>query len=89
MIGAFPGLPYGTGTAAIPPGSRLWVYSDGIHELMQPDGTVWSLSEFLAGVAEESGKGPGAVDRLIARSRAVRGRDDFEDDVSLLEVVFP
>jgi sigma-B regulation protein RsbU (phosphoserine phosphatase) len=89
MIGAFPGLPYGTGTAAIPPGSRLWVYSDGIHELMQPDGTVWSLKEFLAGVAEESGKGEGAVDRLIARSRAVRGRDDFEDDVSLLEVVLP
>jgi sigma-B regulation protein RsbU (phosphoserine phosphatase) len=87
MIGAFPGLPYGTGTAEIPPGSRLYVYSDGIHEIMQPDGTVWALPDFLSGVAEEAAKGDGAVERLIARSRAVRRRDDFEDDVSLLEVV--
>ncbi|MFM8639101.1 MAG: PP2C family protein-serine/threonine phosphatase [Planctomycetota bacterium] len=89
MIGAFPGMPYGTGTATIPPGSRLWIYSDGIHELIRPDGSLWSLREFLDGVAQEGMTGQGAVDRLVARSRAVRGRDDFEDDVSLLEVVFP
>lgn len=89
MIGAIPGVPYGTGTASIPPGTSLWIYSDGIHELMQPDGSIWSLREFLDGVAVEGRAGEGAVDRLIARSRAVRGRDDFEDDVSLLEVVLP
>jgi sigma-B regulation protein RsbU (phosphoserine phosphatase) len=92
MVGAFPGLPYGTGSTGIPAGSKLFVYSDGIHELMRPDGELWSLDEFLAGVAEEAAKAPGiddAADRLVARSRAVRGRPDFEDDVSVLEVVFP
>ena len=90
MIGAFSGAPYGTGTAPIPPGSRLYVYSDGIHELMRADGSVWPIQDFLAGVGSEAASGQdGAVERIIARSRAVRGRDDFEDDVSLLEVTFP
>ncbi|MFO0963363.1 MAG: fused response regulator/phosphatase [Phycisphaerales bacterium] len=88
MIGAVAGVPFGTGRVALPAGSRLYVYSDGIHELMQPSGEIWSLRAFLDGVAAEAGKGDGAVDRLIARSRAVRQRDDFEDDVSLLEAVF-
>jgi sigma-B regulation protein RsbU (phosphoserine phosphatase) len=89
LIGAFPGVPYGTGSALIPAGSRMFVYSDGIHELARPDGSIWSLDEFLEGVAAEAKGSEGAIDRILARSRAIRTRDDFEDDVSLLEVVFP
>lgn len=89
MIGAIPDVPYGTAAAPIPPGARLVVYSDGIHELMQEDGSVWALSEYLKGVAEEVRAGDGAVERILARSRKVRGGSAFEDDVSLLEVVFP
>jgi sigma-B regulation protein RsbU (phosphoserine phosphatase) len=88
MIGAFSGAPYGTATTAIVPGSQLFVYSDGIHEIMLEDGSCWALESFLANVSEEARKGDGAVERLIARSRLVRRRDDFEDDVSLLEVTF-
>jgi sigma-B regulation protein RsbU (phosphoserine phosphatase) len=89
MIGAFPGLPYESAEVPLPAGSRLYVYSDGIHELIRADGTLWTLEEYLAGVSQEARGPDGAVERLVRRSQAWRGRDDFEDDVSLLEVVFP
>ena len=88
MIGAFSGAPYGTATTALLPGAQLFVYSDGIHEIMQEDGTCWALEAFLANVSEEVRKGDGSVERLIARSRLIGKRTDFEDDVSLLEVTF-
>ncbi|MEY4943061.1 MAG: Phosphoserine phosphatase RsbP, partial [Planctomycetota bacterium] len=88
MIGAFSGAPYGTATTALLPGAQLFVYSDGIHEIMQEDGTCWALEAFLANVSEEVRKGDGSVERLIARSRLIGTRTDFEDDVSLLEVTF-
>ena len=89
MIGAFSGAPYGTAVVPIPPGAQLFVYSDGIHELMQPDKTVWSLDAFLEGVSEEARAGDGAIERIIARSVAIQHSTSFEDDCSLLEVVFP
>jgi sigma-B regulation protein RsbU (phosphoserine phosphatase) len=92
MIGAFSGAPYGTATAPIPPGSKLFVYSDGIHELMNTDGVLWTLDEYLAGVDEEARRSPGmddCVERIVARSCAVTGRKEFEDDVSVLEFLFP
>jgi sigma-B regulation protein RsbU (phosphoserine phosphatase) len=88
MIGAFPGLPYESAEVPLPAGSRLYVYSDGIHELLRSDGALWTLDEYLAGVSQEARGPDGAVERLVRRSQAWRGRDDFEDDVSLLEVVF-
>jgi|LauGreDrversion4_2_1035121.scaffolds.fasta_scaffold09886_7 sigma-B regulation protein RsbU (phosphoserine phosphatase) len=89
MIGAFPGLPYESAEVPLPAGSRLYVYSDGIHELIRADGTLWTLEEYLAGVSQEARGPDGAVERLVRRSQAWRGRDDFEDDVSVLEVMFP
>ena len=88
MIGAIPEVPYGTAVTPLPAGSRLFLYSDGIHELSRPDGSIWTLDAFLDGVADEAKGGEGELDRLLARSRAVRTRDDFEDDVSLLEATF-
>ena len=55
---------------------------------MQEDGSCWALEAFLANVSEEVRKGDGSVERLIARSRLIGKRTDFEDDVSLLEVTF-
>ena len=89
MIGAFPGLTYGSAEVPLPSSARLYLYSDGIHELMRADGTLWSLEEFLQGASSEARGPDGAVERLVARSRQWQGRDDFEDDVSVLEVVFP
>lgn len=88
MIGAVPGLTYESASVALPPGSKLYLYSDGIHELSKPEGGMWTLAEFLTLAEAESHQGGEVLDRLLARARAVQGKNDFDDDVSLLEAVF-
>jgi sigma-B regulation protein RsbU (phosphoserine phosphatase) len=89
MIGAIDGLSYDSATTELPAGSRLYLYSDGIHELARDDGSMWSLDEFLQGASREARGPDGAVERLVAASRAWQGRPEFQDDVSVLEVIFP
>jgi sigma-B regulation protein RsbU (phosphoserine phosphatase) len=89
MIGAIDGLTFDSATAELPAGSRLYLYSDGIHELARDDGSMWSLDEFLEGAGREARGPDGAVERLVAASRAWQSRQEFQDDVSVLEAVFP
>ncbi len=89
MIGAVPDVPFGTAESPLESGSKLYIYSDGIHELLQPSGQMWSLEEFLARCEEEARQGGNVVERLLAVGRSVHGQDDFDDDVSVLEVIFP
>jgi sigma-B regulation protein RsbU (phosphoserine phosphatase) len=89
MIGAIDGLTFDSATTELPAGSRLYLYSDGIHELARDDGSMWSLDEFLEGAGREARGPDGAVERLVAASRAWQSRQEFQDDVSVLEAVFP
>ncbi len=87
MIGAVPDIAYETATTTVDPGARLYLYSDGIHEVALPAGDMWTLDAFLALAEAESRQGGAVLDRVLAGARRVHGQDDFDDDVSLLEVV--
>lgn len=98
VIGAVKGLTYDTGVAALPPGSQLLVYSDGVHEVAGLDGVVRGIEEFLdAAKGDLSREGTPAVgastsqtvDDLLRRARSIMGRDEFDDDVSLLHITVP
>ena len=87
IIGGFPEARYTIGKHALMPGSRLYVFSDGVYELARDDGTTVQLEEFV----EELGQ-PAAgskLDEIMAWARAIRAGQGFEDDVSILELVVP
>jgi len=86
MIGAVEGMSWDGRSTAIPPGSRMLLYSDGLYELRMPDGSMWTLDAFLDGAAAACRKD--CLDEILVRSRSVQGHDDFTDDASLLEVRF-
>jgi sigma-B regulation protein RsbU (phosphoserine phosphatase) len=88
MIGAIPDIDYTTSSTHIDAGAALLVYSDGIHEITKPDGSIAMMDEFLTTAEAEVRQGGQVLDRLLANGRAVRGKDEFEDDVSLLQVIF-
>jgi sigma-B regulation protein RsbU (phosphoserine phosphatase) len=48
MIGAMPWGEFETDRRVIPPGSRLYLYSDVVHEIHKPDGEEWTFGEFVA-----------------------------------------
>jgi len=84
MIGAADGMSWERVRTPTPPGTRLLLYSDGLYEVRRPNGSIWTLDEYLDGVTKA--KRQGFLDAVLARSRSVQGHDDFADDASLLEV---
>jgi len=96
LIGAVDGLEFDSAAVVVPPGASLYVYSDGAFEISRPDGSMWAFSEFLATFALPPGTpaaaasqaGPdGRIDALLRRIRGISGRDDFNDDFSMLELL--
>jgi sigma-B regulation protein RsbU (phosphoserine phosphatase) len=87
IIGGFPEARYEIGKHRLAPGSRLYVFSDGVYELARAGGATVQLEEFVA----ELGKPAAAskLDDIMAWGSAVRAGAGFEDDVSILELVVP
>lgn len=87
IIGGFPEAKYASGKHALTPGSRLYVFSDGVYELARASGATVQLEEF---VLELGRPAAGAkLDEIMAWATAIRDGKGFEDDVSVLELVVP
>lgn len=92
LIGFFPEADYAEEQTRVPPGSLLYLFSDGGFEVAAPDGGILGYDAFaerVAAVARDpatSPPRPAAVrlDRLVAEIHAYGG-DRLTDDFSLLE----
>jgi len=88
-IGMIPGVPFDNVEAVLPPRCNLFLFSDGAYEITQPSGAMWTLDEFAETLlASDPALGPADVGAVEATIRRVRGVEQFEDDVSILEVRF-
>jgi sigma-B regulation protein RsbU (phosphoserine phosphatase) len=90
IVGVDSDARYDSGKAAVPRGSGLYVFSDGVYEFRAGDGTIFGIDRFerlLVGIAAGRGKGP-ALGRIVDCAKAECSTERFPDDVSLLEVRF-
>ncbi|NQV35753.1 MAG: SpoIIE family protein phosphatase [Phycisphaeraceae bacterium] len=90
VIGAMPDMDFKTETCSIDKYSKLYVYSDGAYEItVKSTGKMWTLEDFTdmveAYAKDTSGKDIRDVRDQISR---IQGKEQFEDDFSLLEVTF-
>ena len=83
-IGAMEDVDYPVGEALLPPGSRLYVYSDGVYEVQMPDGREMALEDFVPLVATP----PAGITDVRAAVATLQGKTEFNDDFSLVELVF-
>ncbi|APW58815.1 SpoIIE family protein phosphatase [Paludisphaera borealis] len=90
MIGAMTDMEYKSASCQLQEFSKLYIVSDGSYEIEKADGTMWPFSEFLAFVGQGPFDDPEnpKMDALIAHDRQLMGRDDFDDDLSLVELTF-
>lgn len=87
-IGTFATARYEEASTQVPEGALLYVFSDGIYEVTRTDGREMELSDFIE-ILKEPETTPGAkVQEVFKTMAAVQGREDFEDDVSLVEFRF-
>ena len=88
LIGAVEGLEFESSETQVAPGSRLFVYSDGAFEINLPNGTMWPYATFVGELCGRSAGVENDMDRLVTHIRGISGREDFNDDFSMLELRF-
>jgi sigma-B regulation protein RsbU (phosphoserine phosphatase) len=86
MIGLMEDCPYDTSAVDLGPYARLYVYSDGVFEIAQAGGKMWTLDEFVDHLASLPPGEESTIDRLLAHARRLHGADVLADDFSMVEI---
>ena len=87
-IGMFAEGRYGCDRISIPIHSTLYLFSDGIFELPQPDGEIWGLPAFTESLQHFHAQGHPQLDAILDKSKTACTTAEFMDDLSLLQVHF-
>jgi sigma-B regulation protein RsbU (phosphoserine phosphatase) len=88
-IGFMPALDYHEATFSLPHGGRLYLYSDGVYEIIPESDCSWGWAEFTGLIGEEIGRGQGQPEAIFRKVCTLTGKSRFEDDFSLLLLDFP
>ena len=72
----------------MPPLSTLYIYSDGAYEITQRDGNLWTLEEFVQILSHYRETNQTELDHLLDYLRNLNPKRIFDDDLSVLQVMF-
>ena len=88
VIGGMSEVTYKKGTQKINSPSCLFIFSDGVYEIPKTDGSMWRLDEFSEFVKKPSTDNQSDIDRIYQYARKINQYDSFEDDFTIIEVIF-
>ncbi|MEL7034786.1 MAG: SpoIIE family protein phosphatase [Cyanobacteria bacterium J06592_8] len=68
--------------------SELFIFSDGVYEIHQPDGSIWGLDAFIQLLAESNSdtSTSSQLDTILNFIQELNFGNPFEDDFSLLKI---
>jgi sigma-B regulation protein RsbU (phosphoserine phosphatase) len=89
-IGMLPDMRFSNQRCEIERFSTLYIFSDGIYEILQNDGNVWGLDAFVQFLVDErQAIEQGGLDYVLDRIKALNPtKDGLDDDLSLLRLGF-
>jgi sigma-B regulation protein RsbU (phosphoserine phosphatase) len=87
-IGMLPSGNWMVGRKEVPPGSRLYVFSDGAFEIVESSGRQWVIEDLRLIMKRPEQSGISESQRLYQAVRAATGAAPLEDDFSVLVVRF-
>ena len=88
-IGVNPEAPYQEHVIGLGPGDRLYLYSDGIPEAVNADGTAYGSDRLLAVLRQSRGQPlADSLEALVAGAEQWCGTPYLKDDVSVLGMEF-
>jgi serine phosphatase RsbU (regulator of sigma subunit) len=88
MIGAIPGRTYGSTRTTVPAGSRLYLFSDGVFEIVTASEDRWSLPDLVPHLVAPPDAKTTEPDRIYGIVRAAAKPGLLDDDFSLVTVTF-
>jgi serine phosphatase RsbU (regulator of sigma subunit) len=87
-IGMLPMGKWAVGTMEIPPGSRMYVFSDGAFEIIPANGQQWLIEDLRRIIAAPQVPGLSEAQRIYQAVRAAARPGPLDDDFSVLVVRF-
>jgi serine phosphatase RsbU (regulator of sigma subunit) len=89
MIGAFQEYEYSVDQTTVPPDSTVYLFSDGVFEIVTKDKLRWEMTNFLPLLIEPPLPGVPEAERLHRSVTQTAESSHLEDDFSLMVVTFP
>lgn len=87
-VGMFPDAPYVDNCCDVEDLSTLYIFSDGVYEIHQPDGNIWGLDPFIDLLAAYNGATADQLELVLNYIQKLNAKPVFDDDWSLLKVNF-
>jgi phosphoserine phosphatase RsbU/P len=89
ILGGLKGIDFKYDEVEIKPEARLYVFSDGVYEIMNENTICWEFDDLKAYLEESGDRGTSTMDDLWAHVRQIAGSETLEDDFSVLELRIP
>ncbi|MFM9268340.1 PP2C family protein-serine/threonine phosphatase [Tychonema sp. BBK16] len=87
-VGMFPDARYLDNCCEVEDLSTLYIFSDGVYEINQPDGNIWGLDPFIDLLAAYNGGTADQLELVLSYTQKLNAKAVFDDDWSLLKVNF-
>jgi len=87
-VGMFPDAPYVDNCCDVDALSTLYIFSDGVYEIHQPDGNIWGLDPFIDLLAAYNDASADQLELVLKYTQKLNAKAVFDDDWSLLKVNF-
>jgi phosphoserine phosphatase RsbU/P len=88
-IGMMPDTKFVNQRCDIEADSALYIFSDGIYEIMQSDGNIWGLDGFMNFLLDKQQFiRRNGLNSILEHIKTVSEAESLEDDLSLLQIVF-
>ena len=85
-IGMFEDFDFENKTTQIQPGSHLFLFSDGVYEIHQPNGVMWGLDSLVDLLKVYQQNNTGHLSELFQEIQSVNAHQPLEDDFSIVEI---
>ena len=63
-------------------------YEYGVYDITKADGSIWGLNEFLEFSVQSFNVDHSNLDRLLSYAQELSQEEEFDDDFTILEIVF-
>ena len=88
VIGGMPDVSYQQGEQHIDNDALLYVFSDGVYEIEKQAGFMWNFSEYISLLSNLDSDEHTFLDSLYNQTLQISKGETFEDDYTILKVVF-
>lgn len=87
IIGAMPAMEFTQASVQVPPGSSIYLFSDGVYEIIDRQGRQWDIGDFVD-LIMEGGATPDEPQRLFNAVNKLAEPSTLDDDFSLVVMTF-